>query len=66
MLPMVARASLTRAHHAAQIAFEQRQPGALHGDIGAGAHGDADIGLGEGRRVVDAVSGHGDERALAL
>ena len=41
-------------------------PGALHGDVGAGAHGDADVGRGERRRVVDAVAGHGDDAALRL
>ena len=32
----------------------------------AGVHGDADIGLGERRRVVGAVAAHGDELALGL
>ncbi len=39
-------------------------PRALDGDIRARAHGDADIGRGERRRVVDAVPGHGDHFAL--
>ena len=32
----------------------------------AGVHGDADVGLGERRRVVGAVAAHGDELALGL
>ena len=40
--------------------------GAFHGDVGAGAHGDADLRLREGRRVVDAVARHGDDAALGL
>jgi hypothetical protein len=40
---------------------------ALFGHVGAGdPHGDADIGALERGRVVDAVSGHGDDVALAL
>ena len=40
--------------------LHERDAGALHRDVGAGAHRDADVGLREGRRVVDAVAGHGD------
>ena len=32
----------------------------------AGVHGDADVGLGERRRVVGAVAAHGDQLALGL
>ncbi len=34
--------------------------------LGAGVHGDADIGLGECGRVIGAVAAHGDELALGL
>ena len=61
----MARLRRARARDAGEIAFDQRDAGALHRDIGAGAHGDADIGLGERRRVVDAVAGHGDDAAFA-
>ena len=37
---------------------------ALHGHVGAGAHGDADFGFAEGGRVVDAVASHRDMFAL--
>ena len=38
---------------------------ALDGDVGAGAHGDADVGGGKRRRVVHAVAGHGDHASFA-
>ena len=40
--------------------------GGLAGDVGAGAHGNAGVGLGEGRGVVDAVTHHGDDLAGGL
>ena len=40
--------------------------GALHRDVGPGAHRDADVGLGERRGVVDAVAGHRHDAALGL
>ena len=58
------RRQMPRAHDAVEIALQQRHAGAFHGDVGAGAHGDADIGGGQRRRVVDAVAGHGDDAAL--
>ena len=61
---MVAAES-ARAHDADEVAFDQRDAGALDGDVGAGAHGDADVGRGQRRRVVDAVAGHGDDAAGA-
>ncbi len=54
-----------RAHDAGEVALEQRDAGALDGDVGAGAHGDADIGRGQRRRVVDAVARHRDDAAFA-
>ena len=38
----------------------------LFGRLGAGVHGHADVGLGQGRGVVGAVAGHGDEVAAGL
>ena len=49
-----------------QIALEQGHACALHGHIRAGPHGDADIGGGQGRRIVDAVPRHGDDATLGL
>jgi len=40
----------------AQVAPDQRQLGAVHGHVGAGAHRDADIGACQRRRIVDAVA----------
>ena len=40
-------------------------PGA-HGDIGAGTHGDAHLSLRQCGRVIDPISGHGDDVTLAL
>ena len=54
-----------RAHDAEEIALDQCNACALDGDVGAGPHGDADIGGGERRSVVDAVAGHGDDAAVA-
>ena len=34
--------------------------------LGAGIHGDTDIGLSQSRRIVGAVAAHGDELALCL
>ena len=65
MLRIVARAERARAHDAAQVALHQRDAGALDRDVGAGAHGDADVGLRERGRVVDAVAGHRHDAASA-
>ena len=54
------------AHDAVEIALDQRDAGAFDRDIGAGAHGDADIGLRQRGRVVHAVARHGDLAALLL
>jgi hypothetical protein len=66
MLRMVACDSFRAPHDAAEIALQQRDAGAFHRHIGAGAHGDADIGGGQRRGVVDAVAGHGDDPAGLL
>ena len=59
MLIMVARlnrrarkAQPPRPQNAAQIAFDQSYPGALHGHISAGAHSDANIGLSKRGCIV--------------
>ena len=66
MLRIVARLKFAGANDAAQVAFHERDAGAFHRDIRAGAHGDADIGCGESGRVVDAVAGHGDDASCCL
>ena len=49
-----------------QVVFHEHDVGRFHGHIGAGANGDADIGAGKGRCVVDAVANHGDFLAFVL
>ena len=34
--------------------------GCFNGDVGARGDGDADVGLGQSRRVIDAVTDHGN------
>ena len=60
------RATAPRAHDAAQVALHQRDARALHRDVGAGAHRDADVRLRQRRRVVDAVAGHRDDAPCRL
>jgi hypothetical protein len=50
----------------ARVVAHEDDVGGLDGDVGAGADGDADIGLGQGGRVVDAVADHRHRRALGL
>ena len=66
MLRIVARLRRRARTMPAQVALHQRDAGALHRHVGAGAHRDADVGLRQRRRVVDAVAGHGDHAALGL
>src|SRR5438128_1993355 len=64
VLPDVAHRCLReppRTNDANQIAFQEGDAGTLHRDVGAGPHGDADVGCGKRRGVVDAVPGHRDD-----
>ena len=52
---------------AGEVVVEQNQVGRFLGHVGtAHAHGDADVGGLQRRRVVHAVAGHGDDLALFL
>ncbi|MPM28956.1 hypothetical protein SDC9_75494 [bioreactor metagenome] len=52
-------------HDGGEIIVQQNKVGRLAGDLGApAAHGDADVGIFEGGRVVDAVARHGDHLAV--
>ena len=55
-----------RVDGGAQVARHERQVGGLDGDVGAGADREAEVGLRERRRVVDAVADHRDRVALRL
>ena len=58
-------ALLDRGHDRGEVVVEQDQVGGLLGDLGAApAHGDADVGVLEGRRVVDPVAGHRQHLAV--
>src|SRR5581483_11907349 len=52
------------AGQAAQIALHEGDAGRFDGDVGAGAHGNADVSCGQGGGVVDAVARHGDAAAV--
>src|SRR5450830_188220 len=50
-----------------EVVLEQDDGGGLAGDVGSSfAHGDADMGILQGWRVVDAVAGHGDDLTVCL
>ena len=53
-----------RAHETGAGLLDQGDAGALDGDVGAGADGHADVGLGEVPVIVDAVAGHGHHEPL--
>src|SRR6478609_2269056 len=48
------------ANDSAHIALHQNDVGAFDGDVGSGAHGNADVGGGQCRRVIDSVARHGN------
>jgi RHS repeat-associated protein len=51
-------------HELHQVVANEDDVGAFAGNIGSGAHGNADGGFAEGGGVVDAVSQHGDHLPL--
>ena len=63
----MARPSSHRGHDGGEVVVQQDHVGRFLGDVGAGdAHGHADVGLAQGRSVVDAVAGHGHDVPLLL
>ncbi len=66
MIRIVARDSPRAAATAAWVATDQRDVRRLDRDVRTGADGDPEVGLGEGRRVVDAVPDHRDGTAATL
>src|SRR5215469_481316 len=59
-------AEAARADQGSEVAFQQGDAGALHGDVGSGSHGNANLGLGECGGVVDTVASHRDGPSLLL
>ena len=55
-----------RVRDGARVAADQGHVGGLDRRVGAGAHGQAQIGLGERGGVVDPVADHGHRAALVL
>ena len=53
------------ASDAPEITLNKCDPGALHGHVGAGSNGGADMCSGQRRGVVYAIARHGDDAALA-
>ena len=61
ILLKVARLIVDRGGHQPGVGPHQGDAGGFHRDIGAGAHGDTDVGDGQRRRIVDAVTDHADD-----
>ena len=60
MLRIVARLSATAVGRRAEVVRHQNDIGGLDGDIRAAADRNADIGLGQRRGIVNAITGEGD------
>ena len=56
----------TGAHNTGEISLHQGHAAAFHGDVGARAHGDSHVGLGQGGCIVDSIPSHGHNPALLL
>ncbi len=66
MLRIVARLKAPPARDSGEISLDEREAGALHGDIGARAHRDTDIGFGQRGSIIDTISGHRNHVAFTL
>jgi hypothetical protein len=55
-----------RSYNPGQIAADQADAGRLDRDVASRAHGDSHGGSGQGRRVVDAVTHHDNDRRLRI
>ncbi len=61
-----AATDLDRVDERAEVVVGEDHPARLLGDLAAGSHGDADVGLLQRGRVVDRVTGHRHDQALLL
>src|SRR5947199_3081699 len=59
-------AEFAGAHNSGKISFYQRDAATFHRDVRAGPHGDAHVGLSQGRRIVDSIARHRDRAAFFL
>ena len=66
MLRITASGEFDGGNGIQQVALHQDDVGRFDGDIGAGANGNAHIGSGQGRGIIDAVADHGNLFALGL
>ena len=57
---------LDGVHEGAEVVVGEHHPRRLLGHLAAAAHGDPDVGLLQGRGVVDRVTGHRHDQALLL
>ena len=65
-LRITALAAVDGGNSVEQIVFHQYDIRCLQRDVGSGADGDAYVGTGQSRRIVDAVAYHGDFFAALL
>src|SRR5215471_6538210 len=65
-VPHSAPAEAPGPGNATQVPFDEGHAGALHGHIRASAHGNPDLCLGQGWRVVDAIPRHRHHVAIRL
>ena len=64
--PVDVAAEVDGAHERGEVVVGEHDLRGLLGDLGAAAHGDADVGLLERGGVVHGVAGHGDDLAGLL
>ncbi len=66
MLRMAAATQPKRSCHSSQITLNERDAGALHGDMDSCAHGNPNISVGKSRSIIHAITGHADDLASGL
>ena len=64
MLRIVARDSAIAVDDAVESAGDEGDVGGFDRDVGAGADGEPDVGLGQRGGVVDAIADHADDAVL--